>query len=405
MNSPLRSRLVFLSVSIVLMLLLLSGSFRSVAPAGAAEPGKDKTNEDTGSIYKYLSIFTETLNLVRTAGVEETPTDTLMANAMDGVTDALDPFSIYVPANQYSAYTRALAIGPGRSGLRLVKERGFALVIGAGEGSPAAKAGLEVGDLVSKVDGRPTRVMPLWELVEIFAGAPGAKVAVEVIHKAEPKNVTLTLADWQAPAPHVDELRGGVAMLRIAELGPQTAAATETVLRGLQERKKLMLDLRDTSGAEPAVGYAVAELFARGDLGALVRRGDTVSTFTSTREPAWKGELVVLVDRGTVGAGEVLATVLRQAVGAKLVGADETFGYAGRSAVIDVRDGGKLQLTDAFYSGPDKKPLREGLTPDLEVDERIRTFSEKDVPVPELVRERALRLLLGEDSLPAKKAA
>jgi len=401
MNSPLRSRLVFLSVSVVLMLLLLSGSLRAVAP----DSPNDRTIEDTGSIYKYLSVFTETLNLVRQAYVEETGNDTLMANAMDGVTDALDPFSIYVPANQFEAYSRALAIGPGRSGLRLVKERGFALVVGAGEESPAAKAGLEVGDLVSKVDGRPTRVVPLWELVEVFAGAPGAKVEVEVIHRAEPKTVTLTLADWQAPAPHVEELRGGAVLLRLADLGPTTAAATQTVLRGLQERKKLMLDLRDTSGADPAVGYAVAELFVHGDLGALLRRGEAISTFTSTREPAWKGDLVVLVDRGTLGAGEVLATILRQSAGAKLVGEDATFGYAGRSAVIDVREGGKLQLTDAFYSGPDKKPLREGLTPDLEIDERIRTFAEKDVPVRQLVRERGLRLLLGEDSLPAKKAA
>ena len=405
MNSPMRSRLIFLSASIVLMLLLLSGSFRSVSPARAADGAKDKTNEDTGSIYKYLSIFTETLNLVRNAGVEEFPNETLMANAMDGVTDALDPFSIYIPAGQYEAYKRAQAVGSGRSGLRLVKERGFALVVGAGEDSPAAKAGLEVGDLLSKVDGRPTRVMPMWELVEVFAGAPGAKVEIEIIHRAEPKNVTLTLAEWQPPAPHVEELRGGVPMLRIAELGPQTAAETETVLRGLAERKKLLIDLRDASGADPAVGYAVAELFVRGDLGALVRREDTVSTFASAREPAWKGELVVLVDRGTLGAGEILATILRQAIGAKLVGADATFGYAGRSAVIDVKKGGKLQLTDAFYSGPDKKPLREGLIPDLEVDERIRTFAEKDVPVPELVRDRALRLILGEDSLPAKKAA
>ena len=400
MNSPLKSRLIFLSASVLLMLLLLSGSLRAVG----SDP-KAKGNEDTGSIYKYLSVFSETLNLVRQAYVEETGADTLMANAMDGITDALDPFSIYVPAAQFDAYKRALAIGPGRSGLRLVKERGLALVVGAGDGSPAAQAGLEFGDLLSKVNGRPTRVMPQWELVEIFGGEAGAKVEIEVIHRAEPKTLTLTLADWQPPAPHVDELRGGAAMLRIAELGPTTAAATETALGALHERKKLMIDLRDTSGADPAVGYAVAELFVRGDLGALLRRGATVSSFTSTREPVWKGDIVVLVDRGTLGAGEVLATILRQAAGAKLVGEDATFGYAGRSAVIDVRDGGKLQLTDAFYSGPDKKPLREGLEPDLEVDERIRTFAEKDVPVPELVRERGLRLLLGEDSLPAKKAA
>lgn len=400
MSSPLRSRLLFLAASVVVLLFLLSGSLRAVAP----DDPKDKTS-DTGSIYKYLSVFSETLNLVRQAYVDETATDTLLANAMDGVTDALDPFSLYVPANQYEAYRRALDVGAKRSGLRLVKERGFALVVGVGEDSPAAKAGLEVGDLLSKVDGRPTRVMPLWELVEVFAGAPGAKVEIEVIHRAEPKTFDLVLAAWGPPSPKVEELRGGAALLRLAEIGPETAAETERALRGLAGKGKLLLDLRDTAGDDPAAGYAVAELFARGDLGTLVRRDDVVASFRSTREPVWKGELVVLVDKGTLGPAEVLATVLRQSANARLVGEDATFGYAGRSAVIDVREGGKLQLTDAFYTGADKKPLREGLEPDLEVDERARAFADKDTPLPQLVRERALRLLLGEEALPAKKAA
>lgn len=402
MSGPVRSRLLFLTCSVVVLLLLLSGSLMAVAP-GKPEGGKDK--QDTGSIYKYLSIFTETLNLVRQAYVEETGADVLMQNAMDGVSDALDPFSVYVPAGQFDAFRRAQAVGVSRSGLRLVKERGFALVVGAGEGSPAAKAGIEVGDLVSKIDGRPTRVMPLWEFVEVLAGAPGAKIEIELLHRGEPKKVTLVLADWPAPAPHLAELRGGASLLRIAEIGEATAAETAALLRDLKTKTKLMVDLRDTSGIDPAAAYPVAQLFVRGDLGALTRRGETVKAFASDSEPVWKGELVVLIDHSTLGAGEILATVLRQAAGAKLVGEDASFGYAGRSTVVDVREGGKLQITDAFYCGPDKKPLRQGLEPDLEVDDRARAFADKAVPLSELVRERALRLLLGEETLPAKKAA
>lgn len=402
MSGQVRSRLLFLTCSVVLMLLLLSGSLLAVAPDKTG--GKTK---DTGSIYKYLSVFSETLNLVRQAYVDDTASESLMANAMDGVSDALDPFSLYIPADQFVAYQRAAAVGSSRSGLRLVKERGFAVVIGIGEGSPAEKTGLELGDLVSKIDGRPTRIMPLWELVEVFAGAPGAKIELELIHRAQPKKLTFTLADWSAPGPRVEELRGGAMLLRIADINEKTAAATEIALRDLGSRKitKLMIDLRDTSGTDSGAAYPVAQLFAHGDLGALLRRGDTVTAFNSPADPVWKGDIVVLIDRGTLGAGEVLATVLRQAAGAKLVGDDPTFGHAGRSAVVDVREGGKLELTDAFFSGPDKKPLREGLQPDLTVDERVRSFAEKDVPLATVVRERALRLLLGEDPLPAKKAA
>jgi len=113
---------------------------------------------------------------------------------------------------------------------------------------------------------------------------------------------------------------------------------------------------------------------------------------------------VLLVDRGTLGAAEVFATVLRQKVKAELVG-ERTFGHAGRQAVADLSSGGRLLFTDAFYTGPDKKPLKEALKPDLLVDERSRTYLEKDVPIGDLILRRGVHRLLGEDAEPAKKAA
>jgi len=110
---------------------------------------------------------------------------------------------------------------------------------------------------------------------------------------------------------------------------------------------------------------------------------------------------VVLQDRGTLGAAEVLATVLRQRTGAKLVG-ERTFGYAGRQTEVGLSNGAVVQLTDAFYAGPDRERLRDGLKPDVLIDERSRSFNEQDKPLGDLILERGLRLLAPE---PAKKAA
>ena len=94
--------------------------------------------------------------------------------------------------------------------------------------------------------------------------------------------------------------------------------------------------------------------------------------------------MVILVDRGTLGAAEVFATVLRQKEKAELVG-ERTFGHAGRQGTAELSNGGRLLFTEAFYTGPDKKPLNEALKPDLLVDERSRTYLEKDMPMGELI--------------------
>ena len=362
----------------------------------AVAPDKtgDKT-KDTGSIYKYLSVFSEPLHLVRQAYVDDTASETLMANAMAGVPDALDPFSLYIPADQFAAYARAAAVGRSRSGLRLVKERGFAVVIGIGDGSPAQKAGLELGDLVSKIDGRPTRIMPLWELVEVFAGAPGAKIELELIHRAEPKKVTFTLADWSAPGPRVEELRGGAMLLRIADIDEKTVAATESALRDLGSKKitKLMIDLRDTSGIDAGSAYPAQPL--RGELGA--HRAATRSPRPIDRRST-EGRFRVPIVRGTLrcrrGPRDHPPSTAGVAGGRRppVTPAARRWSTARR----------RQAAPPTRFSGPDKKP-RVGLQL-THRRRKILSFAEKDAAADRGARARAAPVARRR-SLPAKKAA
>jgi carboxyl-terminal processing protease len=186
----------------------------------------------------------------------------------------------------------------------------------------------------------------------------------------------------------------------LGELGPRGKAGTPAT-------NKLLIDLRGVSSGDPEQAYEVAKLFVGGELGAMMRRKQEVRSFESTDTPLWQGRLVVLVDRGTAGAAEVFASVLRQRVGAELVG-ERTLGYAGHQATADLSTGSRLFFTDAFYTGPDKKPINESLKPDLLVSERNRTFLEKDVPMSDLILRRGVHHLLDEPALPAdaaKKAA
>lgn len=401
-----RSRVLFLALSAVLVIPILAGSLLRAAQ-------RDESPKED-SFYRYLSVFSEVLGLVKQAYVDEPDMTALMSGALDGTTDALDPFSIYVPADGVATYQEARNVGWRHSGVALLKERGVAYVVAVEKGSPGGEAGVQVGDIVAQVDERSTRTMPLWEIQELLARPAGTKVKLELVRVGETVKAEFDLKAFDAPPARLERLEQGVTLLRIPnfdkDMVPQVRAALEQAVRpagangAVAGAGRLLIDLRGVASGDAEVAYGVARLFVDGELGVLADRNATLQTYTGGDKPLWQGKTVVLVDRGTLGAAEVLATVLRQKGGAELVG-ERTFGHAGRQGSADLSNGGRLLFTDAFYTGPDKQPIDESLKPDLVVDERTRTFIEKDVPLGELILQRGVQRLLGTDGEAAKKAA
>src|SRR5215213_608688 len=224
-----RSRIVFFLLSALLVFPMLAGTLLRAAD-------KQQT-PDEDSFYKYLAVFSEALGLVRQTYVDEPNMDVLMSGALDGTTDALDPFSIYVPASQIQGYLEAKNVGLRHSGLTLLKERGIAYVVAVEKGSPADTAGIKAGDIVAKVDTRSTRLMPLWEIQEILAGKPGNKVAMELIRLGEPVEASFELKSFEAPPVSVEEVEG-VMMVRIPTFDEKTAAGVRAAVQKASERAK-----------------------------------------------------------------------------------------------------------------------------------------------------------------------
>jgi carboxyl-terminal processing protease len=238
--------------------------------------------------------------------------------------------------------------------------------------------------------------MPLWEVEERLVGAPGTRVELELIRLGETRQVSFDLRPFDPPPVAFEESAGEdpVGVLRIARFEPATVAAARQALEraAAEGRERLLVDLRGVAGGDAAAAYGVGELFARGELGGLERKGNRLESFGGDAEPVWRGELVVLVSRGTLGAAEVLAAVLRQKAGAELVG-ERTFGWAGRQESADLASGARLFFTDAFYTGPDGEPLSRSLEPDLLVDAAGRGFREQDEPLGDLILEKGLERL------------
>ena len=395
-----RSRFFFFLASSAVALPLLAGSLLSAASSKPSEGD---------SLYKYLSVFTETLGLIDQAYVEETELDVLLASALDGATDALDPMSVYVPAEAVSRYESVRRVGTGRSGLLLLHDRGMIYAVAVQPGSPAEAAGVEPGDLISEIDGRATRKMPLWEARALLAGPAGTELDLELLRYSDTIETTLALRAFDPPRPTL-AVEDGVPVLAIPGFDGDTPTQVERLLSDLPApeaagEKRLLIDLRDAAGGDVAAAYAVAGLLVGGELGSLKDRDETVERFAAEPAAPWSGRLVVLTDRSTLGAAEILATVLRQKADAELVG-QRTFGYAGREKGVDLSTGARLFLTDAFYTGPDMEPLDEPLQPDLAVERRAGFLEgpDEDEETTDRVLERGIERLLAPPAEAAETA-
>jgi carboxyl-terminal processing protease len=386
-----RSRGLFLLVSVLVLLPIAAGSIsRAIAQSDA---------EESDSLYKHLSVFTEVLSLIQRSYVDETSIGDLFTGAFEGTTDALDPLSTYVPASAVEEYRSAAVVGSSRSGLTIAKDSGITFVIGVEEGSPAETAGLESGDVLAKIDGRSTREIPLWELEILFAADSG-QLELGVLRRGQTITTTLELSDFERLQPWA-EVREGIPVLRLTHFESTTAHQIERLLQGLEVEAAggLVLDVRGVAGGSSEAAFESAGLFSRGSLGGLRSRSGELATFTSEEVPKWEGSTVLLTNGGTQGASEVFVAVLKELPNTQVVGSS-TFGHAGRQASRSTPGGAVLFYTDAFFFGPDGEILDRGVEPDVVVrpDQPVLLLEEEEAP-SDPVLDRALDLLLDDPEL------
>ena len=388
-----RTRILFVALSILVLLPIAGGT---LAFARAQDDG-----DASDSQYKYITVFLETLQLIRRNYVEETDMSALIEGALQGSTDALDPFSTYVPAEEVDHYRQSREIGDSRSGLVAAKERGITYVVGVAPESPAERAGIRFGDVISSVRGQTSRTLPLWKLQNMLASDPGDEIEIEILRQGQPEAKTIVLGAFETAKPGVVRERG-VPVLSIPRLDETSVDAVRSLLQGLtaSNEARLLIDLRGSGAAGASeIAFQFGELFVSGDVGKLMRRDAVVESYSAAIEPLWSGEIVVLIDRGTVGPAEILAGVLRDRGDAELVG-ERSFGYAGRQATITLGGGSGLFYTDAFYATPDGQLIDEGLTPDVSVAGR-RPSDDEAEEAPDPILERGIDLLLGVADEPA----
>ena len=304
------------ALSVAASAALLLALFVVLPGMGADE--KDKEGKE--SLYRPLGLFTEVLGLVRSNYVEPTELKPLLAGSFSGMTEAMDPFSEYVPPDKMAAFSAFEAAKEKReildTGIVLARRFGFPVVVAAVAGSPAAAAGVKSDDVIEKIDGALTRSMALWELESRLSGKAGGRVHLAVVREGKPRHRTLDIvrAGWTPAAPSAERVDGET-VIRIPAFVPGTTAALKEILKPLDRTRPLVLDLRSSAtGSFDEAARAAALFVPAGPLGELSGRRIETKTFRSEPgERVHESRLVLLVDSGTAGAAELFASAVRDA--------------------------------------------------------------------------------------------
>ncbi len=304
------------ALSVAASAALLLALFVVLPGMGADE--KDKEGKE--ALYRPLGLFTEVLGLVRSNYVEPTELKPLLGGSFSGMTEAMDPFSEYVPPDKMAAFSAFEAAKEKReildTGIVLARRFGFPVVVAAVAGSPAAAAGVKSDDVIEKIDGALTRSMALWELESRLSGKAGGRVHLAVVREGKPRHRTLDIvrAGWTPAVPSAERIDGET-VIRIPAFVPGTTAALKEILKPLDRTRPLVLDLRSSAtGSFDEAARAAALFVPAGPLGELSGRRIETKTFRSEPgERVHESRLVLLVDSGTAGAAELFASAVRDA--------------------------------------------------------------------------------------------
>ena len=395
-----KKKIAFLSISVAFLMTLLGGALFGQASS--------KT-----SIYRPLSIFTEVFDLVRSNYVEAVTSDQLLDGAFSGVTDAIDEFSYYVPPAQMATYKTFADTDDNGTGLVVSRRFGYAYVISSVPGSPAAKAGVERGDFIDKIDGKSTTKMAVWQMKNALAASH--PVELSVLHGGQTKREPFKLdhANFH-PVNVTTKQFGNVAVITIPYFDKGTEGQFRAALDNLHKAgtRKLIVDVRGNAAGNIDEAIASADdLLTSGLITSLEGRKVEMKKWQADRNTAYDGDVEVLTDASTAGGGEIFAAAIHGNSRGKTVGVT-TYGKSIVQKFITLPSGGGVYMTVAHYTTPDLKPIKDGgVKPDVLVDlssQAIREPNDKSAPAQpreDLIMEKALSLYGENMTVTPKKAA
>lgn len=344
--------------------------------------------------YRGLSNFTQVLDLIERNYVEDVDPERLTNSAIEGMVKTLDPYSAYLTPERYKELEIGTSGEFGGVGMEVTEEEGFLKVIAPIEGSPAAKAGIKPGDLILAINGKTTEGMAVFESVKLLRGPKGSNVKITLKREGENSSIDLTLT---RDIIHIKSVKfnlfeGGIGYIKLSQFQEKVAEELINAVSDLEYKnggmlKGLVLDLRNNPGGLLDEAIEVADEFI--DQGLIVsvkgRSPDQSKQYFATKgENVHDYPIVVIVNKGSASASEVVAEALQDSKRATILGS-KTFGKGSVQTIIKLDDGSGLKITTAKFYAPSGRSINAiGVTPDIIVEDNDKR---------DLQMERAIELI------------
>ena len=332
-------------------------------------------------IYRQLDLFGEVLERVRSDYVEKPDDAKLIEAAINGMLTALDPHSAYLNPKHFRDMQVQTRGEFGGLGIEVTMENGIVKVVSPIEDTPAARAGLMSGDLITHLDKEQILGLTLQEAVEKMRGPVNSPITLTVVRKGvdDPFDVKVVRDVIHINPVKYDVEGGDIGYIRITTFNEQTTANLQKAIEDLKKQlgpnlKGYVIDLRNNPGGLLDQAISVSDAFL--DQGAIVlTRGRNLEE--TQRSNARAGDvtdgkqLVVLINGGSASASEIVAGALQDHHRATIVGT-RSFGKGSVQTIIPLGSNGALRLTTARYYTPSGRSIQaKGIEPEAVVEEEL----------------------------------
>jgi len=353
-----------------------------------------------------LQVFAEVFGKIKSEYVDEAKDVDLLRDAIRGMLSGLDPHSTFLEPEAFKEIRISTEGKFGGLGIEVTTDGGLIKVVAPIDGTPAADADIEPGDVIVMIDGKPVRGMDLRDAVESMRGEPGTRIVLSIARegRSETIDVPLVRAVIKVASVRGEMLESHFGYARISSFQSGTSNNLRSQIEKLAMQNEgeldgLVLDLRNNPGGVLNSAVEVSDLFLEdGNIVATKGRDQAAdSSFEARPGDILRGApLVVLVNGGSASASEIVAGALQDHQRAIIMGT-RTFGKGSVQTVIPMNNGGALKLTTARYYTPlDRSIQARGIEPDIVVKQT--KFAQANANRRSSVRESDLAGHLKEES-------